>query len=276
MRDVDNPPRLFESEEAPAELRTWLCQAHEDVLSIAETEQLVHAVEARVNTQAGLHLPPSTWAVRSSWLARTGRHSTKLLAAVALIGLGVGGWFLATRKVESVAEPAAAAPQLEKPRQRPDNGQAPSPARDTMVAPAVPSAVDQATAPATTKAPRLVHARARDRETVHRVSVRAEPRISPPDGAGTDEFRLLRAARQAIGDRPERALALTDEHAQRFPSGMLGQEREAIAIEALVKLGRAAQAKARARSFFAAHPGSPYGSRIETAIGHLAEERKAP
>jgi hypothetical protein len=145
-----------------------------------------------------------------------------------------------------------------------------------MVAPAVPSAVDQATVPATTEAPRLAHARARDRETVHRVSVRGEPQISPPDGAGTDEFRLLRAARQAVGDRPERALALTDEHAQRFPSGMLGQEREAIAIEALVKLGREAQAKARARSFVAAHPSSPYRSRIETAIGHLAGERKAP
>jgi hypothetical protein len=145
-----------------------------------------------------------------------------------------------------------------------------------MVAPAAPSPVAQATAPATNKAPRLIRARAKDRETVDRASVRIEPQSPPADGVSADEFRLLRAARQAIADRPDRALALTDEHAQRFPSGMLGQEREAIAVEALVKLGREAQARTRARTFLTAHPDSPYRSRIETAIGRLSGGQKMP
>jgi hypothetical protein len=48
---------------------------------------------------------------------------------------------------------------------------------------------------------------------------------------------------------------------------MLAQEREVIAIEALVKSGRPADAKARAERFKKTWPGSSHTRRIETLVG---------
>jgi hypothetical protein len=91
-----------------------------------------------------------------------------------------------------------------------------------------------------------------------------------------DEFRLLRAARQALAERPARALELTDEHARRFARGMLSQEREAIAVDALVQLGREGQARTRAQAFLGAYPSSPYRSRVERALGHAVGAGNKP
>jgi hypothetical protein len=48
---------------------------------------------------------------------------------------------------------------------------------------------------------------------------------------------------------------------------MLAQEREVIAIDALVRLGRRGEADARARRFVGAYPGSPDVQRVETILG---------
>jgi outer membrane protein assembly factor BamD (BamD/ComL family) len=45
-------------------------------------------------------------------------------------------------------------------------------------------------------------------------------------------------------------------HEQRFPNGALSQEREAMAIKALVLTGDRDRARARAASFCARYPGS--------------------
>jgi hypothetical protein len=84
-----------------------------------------------------------------------------------------------------------------------------------------------------------------------------------------DEYRLLRSARQALAVDSAKALDLTQEHVRRFPHGMLTQEREAIAVEALVQLGRPVQAKTRGQAFLAAYPVSPYRSRVEHALSRL-------
>lgn len=81
------------------------------------------------------------------------------------------------------------------------------------------------------------------------------------------EVRLLERAQDALRSRPAEALALADDHARRFPRGMLAQEREVIAIEALVKTGRTSEAKARAARFKARFPGSSHTRRIETLVG---------
>lgn len=62
------------------------------------------------------------------------------------------------------------------------------------------------------------------------------------------------------------ALAATREHEQRCGSGGLVQERERIAIEALVKLGRADAARARARAFEERFPSSPHVRRVRQVI----------
>jgi hypothetical protein len=81
------------------------------------------------------------------------------------------------------------------------------------------------------------------------------------------EVKLLERAQDALRARPAEALAICDDHARRFPRGMLAQEREVIAIEALVKAGRPSDAKTRAERFKKAFPGSSHTRRIDTLTG---------
>lgn len=82
------------------------------------------------------------------------------------------------------------------------------------------------------------------------------------------ESSLLNRAHAAVTSNPDQALALTAEHARRFARGMLVQEREVIAIEALARLGRNDEAQARAATFHSNYPNSAYRRRIEAALDH--------
>lgn len=94
-----------------------------------------------------------------------------------------------------------------------------------------------------------------------------------PEGAGAEtagpdaELQLLERAQDALRTRPAEALALVDEHARRFPHGMLAQEREVIAIEALAKSGRKNDAKVRAAAFKTRFPSSSHARRIDALVG---------
>lgn len=62
------------------------------------------------------------------------------------------------------------------------------------------------------------------------------------------------------------ALGRLDEHARRFPNARLGEEREALAIQALVNMGRSGDARARADSFRARWPSSVYRPAVDATI----------
>jgi hypothetical protein len=81
------------------------------------------------------------------------------------------------------------------------------------------------------------------------------------------EAHLLARAEDALASNPALALTLAEQHAARFARGTLGQEREVVAIQALVRLGRAGEAKARAARFLAANPRSAHRPRIEAIVG---------
>jgi hypothetical protein len=97
-----------------------------------------------------------------------------------------------------------------------------------------------------------------------------------PAAAEAEEYKVLRAARAALPADPGRALALTDEHGRRFGRGMLSQEREAIAVEALARLGRKTEANARLSRFVRQFPGSPYRARIEALVNRLRDPSAGP
>ncbi|WP_186001868.1 hypothetical protein [Corallococcus sp. Z5C101001] len=88
------------------------------------------------------------------------------------------------------------------------------------------------------------------------------PSVAP--AAEDEELLLLDSAHQALrrGDS-ERALASAQAHASRFPAGTLAQEREVIAIEALVRLGRVPEARERAEAFGARYPTSSHLVRLQ-------------
>jgi hypothetical protein len=80
------------------------------------------------------------------------------------------------------------------------------------------------------------------------------------------EIELLRDARLALRQSPARALQLTEEHARSYPRGKMTQERELIAVSALVALGRRAAALSRVASFERLYPTSPYRKQMNDLL----------
>jgi hypothetical protein len=256
MNDKDEPRRLFDSDDAPTGLRTLLVRAHEDVAPDAVVAQLL----GRVERQAAMPGSSGRWAAR---------RSTKLLLAVALVGAGGAVWFGAARD-------RAAAPVVVSPPEMPrlEQGRAQNPVMEAPVpsdtsggrAPAAETVLPSRTHAGSNRSPRAVRSRGAG-ETETAVSTGTEP-------ASGEEYALLRAARRALADDPARALQFTDQHRRRFTQGMLMQEREAIAVEALARLGRTSDVKVRAQAFFATFPSSPYRGRVERAVASLPVEKK--
>ena len=83
------------------------------------------------------------------------------------------------------------------------------------------------------------------------------------------EASFLRRAKVALPTDPALALRLTDEHPTVYPRGVLLQEREVIAIEALIRLGRTDDARARAASFRSRYPSSVYHGHLDDRIERL-------
>jgi hypothetical protein len=83
-----------------------------------------------------------------------------------------------------------------------------------------------------------------------------------------DERTLLDRARGAI-EREDgaAALAATAEHARKYPGGVLVQEREAIAVRALVLLGRTDEARASVARFRERFPDSLLLPALESSAG---------
>lgn len=102
-----------------------------------------------------------------------------------------------------------------------------------------------------------------------------EPTLRPAATAaallGRDE--LLREAgrlaeiRAVFARSPEAPLALLDEHQAEFPEGRLAAEREIVAIDALLRSGRADQARTRAGAFLSHFPASPHADRVRRLTG---------
>lgn len=88
-----------------------------------------------------------------------------------------------------------------------------------------------------------------------------------PEATGLTEVALLGRAQHELVSDPGSALSATEEHARRYPSGALLQEREFIAIQALVRLGRRSEAATRAAQFRSRFPESAHLRRIDILLG---------
>jgi hypothetical protein len=128
----------------------------------------------------------------------------------------------------------------------------------------VPSLAPLVTSPAPAAAPASASAEeARPSQPAASGAVHAG---KAPGKAAPSEAALLEQARAALASDPARALALTRQHQARFPSGVLKQEREVIAIEALRRLGQSKAAAERAGSFEQAYPDSAHRRAVESGL----------
>jgi hypothetical protein len=109
-------------------------------------------------------------------------------------------------------------------------------------------------------------------EELPSITPAAPAAAAPPsaDRAGLPSRSALRREREwvdgAVGalrnGHPREALDLAEQHARQFPAGQLAEEREVVAIEALLALGRTDEARTRTARFRARFPESPEGARL--------------
>ncbi|MGA7124359.1 MAG: hypothetical protein WBY94_29930 [Polyangiaceae bacterium] len=101
----------------------------------------------------------------------------------------------------------------------------------------------------------------------------------PGEGAHSDlvpvdslarEAAMLEQARAALDRNPSVALAIANRHAATFPAGSLGVERELVAVQALQRLGRYAEARTRGSGLLEQARGSIYEKRVKTMLETMA------
>ncbi|MEM9454009.1 MAG: hypothetical protein AAGF11_07510 [Myxococcota bacterium] len=135
----------------------------------------------------------------------------------------------------------------------------PTPASAPMLPPAIPEPEASATSPAPIPRPR------RAKQDPGISDDRTPPSIEV-------EVELLQSVKRALAsNRPERALALLRDHAQRFADGMLTPERDLLEVRALCAVGRPARAERKAAAALAANPRSPWAPQLRR--GCASEDR---
>jgi hypothetical protein len=91
----------------------------------------------------------------------------------------------------------------------------------------------------------------------------APPVVLPPR---EDELSMLHRARAALRHSPDAALSITEQHAHDYPAGVFVEEREVLAIEALLKQRRTAEALDRAERFVTKQPASTYALQLREML----------
>jgi hypothetical protein len=246
------PPRLGEDgSEASEALRSLLRSARE----VSPSREQVERLEARLApvlggaaAAAGLGqaagassaVSSSSAPAAASVLPGLVKISAALLVAGGLVGAGL--WAFGGGDDVQQAKPQRSAPVSAERAER----------AEPLASPPVGSAAAPASEP---KASAELDSRPRAGATSESVV-----------GGGRSEAGLLQQAQAALKSNPQGALGLCRTHAKEFPNGPLSQEREVIAIEALVRLGRRSEAERRAQSFQRQFPGSAHQRKIEALL----------
>jgi hypothetical protein len=223
-------PRWTEDgSEVPAELRHWLRASREQLGSGEEIAQLSRALAGKLGPAAGLG-GTSLAAASNGWLA-LGRWPAWIAAGTAGVALV---WYAASGS-RHAAEPA------------------PAP---------LATPVQQVEPPPVEPAPPAMKPTIEDAQRTEPAPDKPAVRHTRSSAPSTGESALLQRAQSALARDPARALALTEQHRRSFPAGALSEEREAIAIQALRRLGREPEARARAARFETKYPNSVHRSRV--------------
>ena len=187
------------------------------------------------------------------------RKATLVAAAFLLSGAtGVGGYVVARQMGEARTRTSTTTTYV------------------PTVAPSIATVAPELVAPAT---PKMETPAPANTETAAPPSVIAPPVTTTPtlptasasaarDTDLASERALIEMARSALSHgNPAQALDAVGRHAAKFPYGQLVEERENIAIHALVASGRLDEAHARAERFHKRFPKSIFLPSIDAAVG---------
>lgn len=286
--DVLRAPLLAAQKEGPSEQQMRALAIKLAALS-AGTVAATTAASAKAATTAG-----ATTAKVTGTLS-----ATKVVVSLAVMGATASGvvWSLKREPAPDVARPVADAPVVDiasEPVAAPaDAEHSHARARDQLTPPAPAAEPDSATAgqalalaneaEETRREPALVGEaeapnQAPKAQGARRSRAQREPRaqaaqrapslkVERVQGKVPSEVELLRRARAALTARPREAFALTEQHREHYPKGTFVQERDALAIEALMRAGDLNMARALAERFVRDYPNSPHAHRFREAMG---------
>jgi len=195
-----------------------------------------------------------------------------MLGVGLIVGAMVGGWFGfgVGRRVHdaeltrATIEVAAPAPSVEagaaaEPRAAPEITETPP---EVGEAPA--SELAEAPAPAVDGAPS--NARTRPSSGARSSGARKSAPAPALSSSLAEEVAMLQRARRALAaENGALALGLVEELDERFPKGVLIEERSATRVLSLCKLGRTDEARQTARAFLERYPGSVYAERVRSS-----------
>jgi hypothetical protein len=232
------------------ELRRWLDagDASPDVLDLLKEARPPRPLDAstRMRSQARLSalaaVPPAAGVM--FWI--------KGAALGAILGGAVAAvvYFPRLRSESTVKGPEISAPQSALPSASVANPDPEKTDAGALTEVPLPSSVASATVPAPT----------------HSAYVGPAGNCAAPANLAR-ETQLLERARQLLGSNPGQALGELAQHQREFPNGALRLEREFLAVDALLRLGRRAEARKRADRLRASAPGSIYDRRISQLFG---------
>jgi len=208
------------------------------------------------------------------------------VASVVVAGAVVASFVLASGPKAlpgpSASVPSHAASAIDAPRGAIEAPSEPPPAPSGMdeEAPPAPQPVEALAAGAQEATPAAGERRASPgasaggRASAAAASARARAASSSESGGAgesslAEESALVGKARGVLESNPQASLALLDEHRRRHPRGELAAEREFLSIKALRRVGRVDDARARARSYPARYPSSPYRPAVQSILAEL-------
>ncbi|HYQ31564.1 MAG TPA: hypothetical protein VER04_30245 [Polyangiaceae bacterium] len=240
MSQADDPARLAD---APASSRSplgeLLASASRDVPSEEQLARLAAQLGPVLDGAPGA--PPATPGPSTL---------VKLAIATGTVALLVGAGLSLRRSAHQAPALPAVTPSA------PTSAAAPLPARPVSDVAAPP-------APALQPAPSADDASST--RTIDKPGAESSKSPASPSKA-PNEAALLEQARRALSSSPSYALQLANQHRARFPNGVLTQEREVIAIEALRRMHRNADADQRAAGFSKAFPGSAHQRMVDEVV----------
>ncbi len=174
-----------------------------------------------------------------------GSIGLKAWIAAGVVSLGLGFlWVQQGHPASQAVEPVRSAPKL--------------------VAPAVPAQVPPVEVARSEATPEPIVPKAAETPAPTK-------RQATPAAARPDELSLIAQA-QALRDQPRALLKVLKQHAAWYPNGMLAQEREVLAVEALLASGKIEAGKRRAARLEAEYPTSAHLPRVRALLEKAGRE----
>jgi hypothetical protein len=149
-----------------------------------------------------------------------------------------------------------------------DAGTSPAPAQGPPAAPIPPPRTSEGRAESseTESSSSDVTDASGEHGRVRAPSTKPPPAPQKPANDAIAELALLEQAHRALAGAPAKALAAVETHARRFPTSQYAQERELIAIEALLASKQVERARVRGARFLALYPRSSHGRKVRSLI----------